>query len=300
MGGLFHQTGQMGFGFMNIDRPHDAVFYATLITDMAHKFAAQCFEDRQIREENTLVMKKNAPWMIALLAFGLAIASGAQAIADTRKGIVAKGGEPITISGVHNILIRQKDAKGSVILLTGGDGRLGIGPDGAFGYGDDNVLIRNRDAFAKDFNVLLVDAGTSLAAAVKTMAALKRPVTVVATSAGTQRAAQGLVQGARPDRLVLTSGFLSRGSGPSENIMDIMPYPELLPPTLVIHHRQDECRFTKPAGVDPFLAWAAGRARVVWLSGGATEGNPCNAHAHHGFNGQDAELVAKITDYARK
>jgi len=36
-----------------------------------------------------------------------------------------------------------------------------------------------------------------------------------------------------------------------------------LPRTLVIHHTQDSCRSTLPAGVDPFVKWSAGRARVV-------------------------------------
>ena len=57
--------------------------------------------------------------------------------------------------------------------------------------------------------MLVVDAGTPLAAAVQYMAAIKRPVTVIATSRGTLRAAQGIASGARPDALVLTSAFLS-------------------------------------------------------------------------------------------
>jgi hypothetical protein len=45
------------------------------------------------------------------------------------------------------------------------------------------------------------------------MAAIKRPVTVIGTSRGTIRAAEGIARGARPDALVLTSGFLSAESG---------------------------------------------------------------------------------------
>ena len=48
---------------------------------------------------------------------------------------------------------------------------------------------------------------------------------------------------------------------------------------------------TLPAGVDPFIKWSAGRARVTWISGGRSEGDPCEAFAHHGFNGQDGQIV---------
>lgn len=247
-------------------------------------------------------MTSKAFWywrVLAIISFICSVAVTSLAAAQTP--VTVQGGETLSIGGVNNILIRKPDAKASLILLTGGDGKLDVGPDAKFSSGSDNVLIRNRDAFAdKGFNVLLVESGTSLTAAVKAMAKIKRPVTVVGTSAGTQRAAQGLVEGAKPDRLVLTSGFLSRGSGPSTNMMTIVPYAELLPPTLVIHHRDDTCRFTKAGGVDPFLAWAGGRARVMWFSGGITENNPCNSRAHHGFNGQDAELVSKIADFAGK
>lgn len=139
--------------------------------------------------------------------------------------------------------------------------------------------------------MLIVDAGTPLDGAVQYMAAIKRPVTVIATSRGTLRAAEGIASGARPNALVLTSGFLSAESGSGQNVMSILGSPASLPRTLVIHHRQDGCKFTLPAGVEPFVKWSAGRARAVWVSGGTDEGNPCEAQAHHGFNGVDGQVV---------
>jgi hypothetical protein len=73
--------------------------------------------------------------------------------------------------------------------------------------------------------------------------------------------------------------------------MSILGSPSLLPRTLVIHHRQDGCKFTQPAGVDPFIKWSAGKARVSWLSGGAEQGDPCEAFGHHGFSGLDSQVV---------
>jgi hypothetical protein len=73
--------------------------------------------------------------------------------------------------------------------------------------------------------------------------------------------------------------------------MNIVGSPAALPKTLVIHHRQDGCRLTLPAGVDPFIKWAGGKARVVWLDGGSEKGDPCEAGGHHGFAGLDAAVV---------
>jgi hypothetical protein len=123
------------------------------------------------------------------------------------------------------------------------------------------------------------------------MAAIKRPVTVIGTSHGTVRAAEGIARGARPDALVLTSGFLSAESGGGYNVMSILGSPASLPPTLVIHHTRDGCMSTLPAGVEPFIKWSAGRARVTWVSGGVSEGDPCEYRAHHGFNGIDDQIV---------
>src|SRR5262249_14729747 len=128
--------------------------------------------------------------------------------------------------------------------------------------------------------------------AVQYMAAIKRPVTVIATSLGTIRAAQGIARGARPDALVLTSGWLSQESGNSNNVMSIVGSPASLPRTLVTHHIRDACHYTLPAVVQPFIKWSAGRARVSWVSGGKSEGDPCEAFSHHGFNGIDGQIVS--------
>jgi hypothetical protein len=145
--------------------------------------------------------------------------------------------------------------------------------------------------------VLVIDASVELARAVQYMAAIAQPVTVVATSRGTLRAAEGIARGALPDALVLTSGLLTNESGSAENVVAILGSPSILPPTLVIHHRYDGCRVSQPAGVEPFIQWASGRARVVWLDGGSSTGDPCQARSHHGFNGIDEEVVTLAADF---
>jgi len=215
----------------------------------------------------------------AAILFGLASGS---AFAD----------ETVSIGGSRAVLIKPNAPRASVILLPGGSGAINAGDNGEINGLKLNQLVRTRHAYAaRGLAVLVVDAGTDLNSAVQYMAAIKRPVTVIGTSRGTIRAAEGIARGARPDALVLTSGLLSAESGSGQNVMSILGSPSSLPRTLVIHHSQDSCRATLPAGVEPFVKWSAGRARAVWVSGGLNEGDPCQAGGHHGFNGLDGQVV---------
>lgn len=210
----------------------------------------------------------------------------------------ARADETVNIGGSQAVLLKPKAPHASVILMPGGSGAINAGANGQINGLNGNQLVRTRSAYAsRGLAALVVDAGANLASAVQYMAAIKRPVTVIATSRGTLRAARGIAAGARPDALVLTSGFLSAESGSPENVESILGSPSLLPHTLVIHHRQDGCRATLPAGVDPFIRWSSGRARVVWLSGGSDAGNPCEAFAHHGFNGIDGQVVGVAASF---
>jgi hypothetical protein len=200
--------------------------------------------------------------------------------------------ETIQIGQSVAVLLRPSSPAASIILMPGGDGSINPGPNGEVNSLNKNQLVRTRNAYlARDIAVLMVDAGVDLAHAVQFMGRIKEPVTVMATSRGTIRAAVGISLGAKPNALVLTSGFLSKESGSVPNVASILGSADKLPPTLVIHHRNDACRLTQPAGVDPFILWSAGRARAVWLSGGVSLGNPCQALAFHGFNGLDDQVV---------
>jgi len=206
--------------------------------------------------------------------------------------------ETVSIGGSRAVLIKPNAPRASVILLPGGNGGIAAGDHGEINALKFNQLVRTRQAYAaRGLAVLVVDAGTPLDAAVQYMAAIKRPVMVIGTSRGTIRAAQGIAGGARPDALVLTSGLLSAESGSGQNVMSILGSPASLPRTLVIHHRQDSCRLTLPAGVEPFVKWSAGRARAVWVSGGVNEGDPCEARAYHGFNGLDNQIVGMAAGF---
>jgi hypothetical protein len=216
-------------------------------------------------------------------------------------GTAALAQETVSIGDAKAVLLRPTVPEASVILMPGGEGHIGAGDNGTITKGLKNQLVRTRMSYVdRGLAVLIVDANVDLSRAVKYMAESKRPVTVIATSRGTLRAATGIATGARPDALVLTSGFLTNESGGRENVANILGSPKELPPTLVIHHRHDGCHWTLPAGVGPFIHWAAGRARVEWLDGGANFGDPCEALAYHGFNGLDDRVVSLAASFSLK
>jgi hypothetical protein len=208
-------------------------------------------------------------------------------------GSPARAAETVSIGGSSAVLLRPAAPRASVILMPGSHGNIGAASGGQVTRLQGNSLVRNRASFrARGLAVLVVDGSVDLASAVEYMAKIKRPVTVIATSRGTQRAARGIAGGARPNALVLASGFLTNESGSSENVANILGSPTALPRTLVIHHRRDGCRVTQPAGVAPFIRWAGGKARVAWVDGGREQGDPCQAEGHHGFAGLDGQLVS--------
>lgn len=215
---------------------------------------------------------------------------------------IARAGNAVStveVGGSNSILIVPAKPVASVILLAGGNGDIAVGADGEVAR-PGNQLVRTRfDYAAKGFAVLVPDIGYDLSALVEYMAKIKKPVVVVATSRGTQRAANGISEGARPDKLVLTSGFLSNDSGAKSNVMTIVKDPALLPPMLIVHHRQDHCFVTKPEGVAPFMSWVDTKAKLVWLDGGEDGGDACEADSYHGLKGLDQKVVDVVSGFVK-
>jgi hypothetical protein len=115
-------------------------------------------------------------------------------------------------------------------------------------------------------------------------------VVVAGTSRGTLRAPDGL--SAQPNGLVLTAAFLP-------DVRSKVGSAASLPPTLVIQHRKDGCRHTLPGNVEPFQAWGGAKVKVIWMDGGVSVGDPCEAKAYHGFNGLDGQVVSAVAQFAK-
>ena len=234
--------------------------------------------------------------LVAVVLLGGAFLAASNASAEQVE-VIALGG----FNGLAR-LERNGAPRAGIVLVPGGDGVIGLSQDGSIRYRG-NQLVRTQGAYANaGLAALVVDQGVPLGAAV---AALRqrgvKKVTLAGTSRGTLRIAEqigGLSGHERPDAVVFTAGFYDRDGGNS-NVQEFIRSPQVLPPTMVVHHRNDGCRVTPPVGVAQFAKWAGSKARIVWLNGGTTKGNPCEAQSYHGFLGLDGQVVATIAGFAR-
>jgi len=180
-------------------------------------------------------------------------------------------------------------ARAGLVLLTGGDGYVGIGADGSVAR-NGNWIVRTRAAYVRNgIASITLDGGADPAKAVEYMRGIAPRVIVVAMSRGALKVADTLA--ARPDGIVFASSILDGARG-------MIGDPGRLPPTLIIHHRQDSCRLTLPDSAVTFQQWAGGKARLIWIDGGSSTGDPCQARAYHGFIGREGQVVSAITSFA--
>jgi pimeloyl-ACP methyl ester carboxylesterase len=216
------------------------------------------------------------------------------------------------------LYIRPENPKASVILFAGGHGGLQIRDNGSFRWGDRNFLIRTRQLFAESgLAVVVIDAPSDRQSApflggfrqtsehvadVKAVIAwlkqqAKIPVWLVGTSRGTQSAAfvatQLAVPDGGPDGLILTSTILTDNKG---RPVQEMPLQTITIPVLVVHHEQDGCKHCSYSDI-PLLMnklSATSRKELATFKGGDDRGDPCEALAHHGFNGLEKDVIGKI------
>ena len=216
------------------------------------------------------------------------------------------------------VYLAPQNPSAAVILFAGGHGGLQILQNGSFNWGEVNFLVRTRQLFAEHgLSVAVVDAPSDRQSApflsgfrqtpehvadIKAVIAWLRqqtnvPVWLIGTSRGAQSAAFIATQlGAGdggPDGLVLTSTILSdRGSRP----VPAMPLQKLAIPVLVVHHEQDGCKFCAYREIPALMEKlsSAPRKELLTMKGGNDRGDPCEAFAYHGFNGLEADVVARI------
>lgn len=126
------------------------------------------------------------------------------------------------------------------------------------------------------------------------------PLWLVGTSRGTVSAAHVAVQTAGekggPDGIVLTSTILfdRRDSAVTDMKLD-----ELKIPVLVVHHTEDGCWACKPDLLPGLMSHLGGspRKELIMFSGGVTDGDPCEALSHHGYNGIEFEVVKRMAGW---
>ncbi|MDB5882002.1 MAG: hypothetical protein JWP43_1880 [Ramlibacter sp.] len=222
------------------------------------------------------------------------------------------------------LVIQPEQPTAVVILLTGGAGRLGIFDNGSM-RNEGNFLVRSRSLFVqRGFAVVLVDTPSDHSrppfldgtfreseehardlGAVVTWSRQRfgKPVWLVGTSRGTQSAAHAatmLKDAAAVDGLILTSTILgsSRFGTSSARPVQEMAVQTLQMPVLVQHHAQDQCQSCSPALLPTLMAkLPAAGSRLITYEGGRSEGPPCEAFAHHGFNGIEDKVVADMAAF---
>lgn len=247
--------------------------------------------------------------LLALVAFASLAASAQVFDVPTRDGVTNR-----------ILYIAPAQPKATLLLFAGGHGGLQLSPSGSMSWGSGNFLVRSRQLFVdQGIAVMVVDAPSdrqsppflagfrqtpSHAADVKALIAWARskskaPVWLVGTSRGTQSAAYLAteLQGADgPDGIVLTSSILA---DPRGRPVPAMPLDRIRAPVLVVHHEQDGCSYCQFSDVPPLMnrLTNAKRKDLLAFKGGQTRGDPCEAYSHHGYLGQEAEVVAKTVEW---
>ena len=239
--------------------------------------------------------------------------------------LVAQAAPPRTVDvptrpGVTEriLYIAPDHPRAAAILFAGGDGSFAVSPDGEVLRQKGNFLVRARRLFVEDgIAVALLPPPSdrrNLVAFRNTkehvedvravIAWLRReagvPVWLIGTSRGTQSAGYIATQlplsAGGADGLVLTSSVLRGNRNLQEPPVPAMALERIAVPVLVVHHRDDGCAVCPFVEAERMMGklTAAPRKTLITMEGGMSVGDPCEAFAHHGYNGIELETVAKI------
>jgi pimeloyl-ACP methyl ester carboxylesterase len=169
---------------------------------------------------------------------------------------------------------------------------------GAGGATPNDFLVRNRSKISgAGIETRLTTSPAEAAEIARSERQKGRKVVIVGMSLGTVHTAQALAAGAPANGVVLVSGLLEKAAA-------ALGSPAKLPPTLIIHHRKDECRHTPPSGARYFQQFSGGKARIAWIDTTGTpppgpKGNPCWPFGAHGFFMRDGPAVSAIVGFIR-
>jgi pimeloyl-ACP methyl ester carboxylesterase len=201
---------------------------------------------------------------------------------DLTRGPVV-GADPAIDVKVRYVLIEVDSPVGTLVLFTGGSGKLRLALNSSATIGrinatTANFLVRSRWPFASagPFSVVVIDAATdfeSLSLGLRgnrtsnehqsdiadiisdlpnQLIGTAGPICLVGTSRGTISAAayaaiRSNTAGPAVDCLVLTSSVTQPGGNPAnQNLFDDVPLDLVAVPSLVVAHKKDECFVTPP------------------------------------------------------
>lgn len=234
---------------------------------------------------------------------------------ETRPGVTVK------------VLLQTPEvpSKGTILLFPGGSGARHFGGSGSDISLGNNFLVRSSGLFVhKGYATAIIDAPSDHADGmsdafrtspehaqdIRTIldALVSRsagPFYLAGTSRGTLSAAylaSVLPQG-QVAALVLTATVGSVSGLPLDTVSM---------PVLLVHHIQDDCRASSPAGAAALTGRFVKSSQAVFVeaAGGSSgsdggrgkrrtggAGGPCSALTHHGFLGMEDKVVTVITEW---
>jgi len=173
--------------------------------------------------------------------------------------------------------------------------KLAILIPGAGGASPIDFVVRNQARIEGAGIETQVTTSTGSASAMAAAAKQQgRKVVVVAMSRGVTQAASLLAAGTPLDGAVLVSGV------GLDELPGQVGSPSRLPPTLLVHHRQDPCPLTSPASAARLGQWGRGKVRTTWINNsGPAVPNPCGPRGAHGFYLQDGAAISAIIGFIR-
>ena len=254
-----------------------------------------------------------APLWILFVVFSTASSAPAAEVVEPRPGV-----QQLFLFAEH------PNPTASVILLAGGNGRLGMTKASDNNTRNGNFLVRSRALFAEQgFNVATVDVPSDrrtteglgayrLAADhandLDAVAAFLRrkadvPVVLIGTSRGTLSAANAAIRQAPGTyaAAVLTSAVTRTGQKDPTSLKDL-DLGVIRPPVLVVYHKEDGCGVSRPADVPNLVESlkAAASVKTIEIQGGLpAESEPCEAKAPHGYFGKEKEAVEAIAGWIK-
>lgn len=213
------------------------------------------------------------------------------------------------------------EPKATLVLMMGGNGQLGIYPNGSL-QRDGHFLARVRSQLTAQGHVIaLVDTpsdrrelagdfrdsaehAADLGAVIAHLRkAYARPVWVVGHSRGTHSAvtaALRLTGEAAPDGIVLAAAILdsSRFGASTSKPLQESALESLRVPVLVLHHTQDACTVSPAAKLPELKAkLPAASSRIITYDGGTSRGALCDVQAFHSFSGIENQVVDDLAAF---
>ncbi|MGI3902368.1 MAG: alpha/beta hydrolase [Janthinobacterium lividum] len=250
----------------------------------------------------------------AVLACGVASTDGAWAASLTPPSAWHPVVRDLALPGGGServLMLRPDHPRGTLVMLPGGTGEVGIAPDGTLAQAD-NVVIRTAPLWlAHGYALAIPDAvenlrgvrsSTEYGAAVAVLVTDAQrsnpgPIVLVGTSQGAIAAVNGAAHASGVAGLVLLEAVSRRG-GSGESVFDADPE-AVTAPVLVVANAADRCPVTPPVDAPRIAAAFTGSARVdiVAIDGGAPDGRDCGSLSPHGYRGIEREMVDKVTEW---